>query len=163
LYLLGLGTVCLAAACGDGDERLDAGRVEDFEVGLPMHFESDNVYVVALRDGSFKAFFDRDPRTGCILQFPGYGNPSAGRAELRQYGSFREGCHGSAYDIEGQRTFGPSGFDLTEYPVQVREGSVIVSLDSPQCWVGGAEDAPTTGCVLDVPDNAPIARTPADS
>ena len=37
-------------------------------------------------------------------------------------------CHGSTYNLKGEVTKGPSKENLTEYPVEVKDGKLILTL-----------------------------------
>ncbi len=129
--------------------ELDVGAVEDFAPGtvtsiapteddgspvtarLPavlMNPQSQGeaivrINIARLADGTVLAFVGRDPRNGCALPW----RPLF-RFEQRE-GWFRDPCHGSTYDIEGRRVFGPSFRDLDQFPVRVDGGRVRVNID----------------------------------
>jgi len=87
---------------------------------------SDLPVVLALarhEDGRFEVFLARDTRSGCTLPwretfvFEG------------EAGWFRDPCHGSTYDSQGQRVFGPARRNMDYFDVTVNHvGEVVVDL-----------------------------------
>jgi nitrite reductase/ring-hydroxylating ferredoxin subunit len=77
---------------------------------------------VRLDSGDFLALSARDAHSDCWVPW---------RPEVEfegRVGWFRDPCHGSTYDGEGVRVFGPAPRDLDRYPVEVRDGHVYVTL-----------------------------------
>jgi nitrite reductase/ring-hydroxylating ferredoxin subunit len=103
--------------------RIPVGSVDDFKVGQPVYFkpnEDAQFWVVRLDDETLIALSASDPRNGCTLPWrPQY-------TFNNQQGWFLEPCHGSLYDITGKRVFGPTGWNMDRYEVQVNSGQVRV-------------------------------------
>lgn len=163
MLVLGIIAAGLLACRGDvDDEGFDAGSVEDFppgsvttilygegrELGRGADGASPGVqdrpedsivfHLVHLEDGEFRALSAKDPHLGCTVPW---------RPEFQfegQTGWFRNPCHGETYDITGRRVFGPSPRDLDRYPVEVRDGRVIVTLSEDALILGepGVSSAP---------------------
>jgi hypothetical protein len=104
--------------------------------------QTHGVWVTLREDGSALALLSRDPRTRCFASF----RPSMTLDGLT--GVYREGCHGSTYDRNGQRVFGPSPRDLDRYRVETTERIVIVHLEdllvAPTSTPPGDSDATPT-------------------
>lgn len=81
--------------------------------------------VVRYEDGSLAVFSAVDPRSACTLPW---------RAEFAydgRTGWFRDPCHGSTYDLQGRRVFGPSPRDMDRYRFSTGpDGRVVVDLSS---------------------------------
>jgi HAAS len=119
----------------DSEQEVDtfiAGEFDEFEVGQPVHFRAQRIWIVRLDDQMVRAYSDKDPR-GCTLPFRPDFTFDLGSGERAGPGLFRDPCGGSTYDLAGNRLFGPSPFDMTEYPVRIEEDQVLVALGLPQC------------------------------
>jgi Rieske Fe-S protein len=85
--------------------------------------QTHGVWITLRADGTALAVLSRDPRNECFVAF---------RASLTvddHTGVYRDRCHGSTYDREGRRFFGPSPRDLDRYRVRVTSTAVIVELE----------------------------------
>lgn len=186
MLFLGIIAAGLLACRGDvDDEGFDAGSVEDFapgsvttivygegrELGRGADGASPGVqdrpedsivfHLVHLEDGEFRALSAKDPHLGCTVPW---------RPEFQfegQTGWFRNPCHGETYDITGRRVFGPSPRDLDRYPVEVRDGRVLVTLSADALILGepGATSAPgatiaPTASVTEAPTTMPTTGAP---
>lgn len=155
------GAVLLLAACTSGSEVFDAGPVDvgpvdDFPPGSVTSFayadgrqlartidadisgveglpeDAIVFHLVRLDDGQFRALYATDPLRGCMVPW---------RPDFEfegQQGWFRNPCHGATYDIAGRRVFGPGPRDLDRFPVEVRDGRVLVTLDLDDLILGEA-------------------------
>ncbi|HWC29626.1 MAG TPA: hypothetical protein VG845_06040 [Dehalococcoidia bacterium] len=135
-----------------------AGPLEGFEPGSATYFETEHLYVVRLTDGALLALYDLGPRMQALLQETGdkdwlrcraefvpdnfdltaLGTPPAGFEER----VFREPCHGSTWDANGNRLFGPTTGSLDRFPVRVVDGSVHVDVSNRRCMNPVSEVAP---------------------
>ena len=75
--------------------------------------------VVVKSEGTVRAFIALDPRNGCALKIETLAVPLAEGGV-----AFHDVCHGSLYDLMGQRVGGPTPWDLDELVVTVR-GNVV--------------------------------------
>ena len=126
------------------EELLEAGTLSQFEVGEPVHFEDDHVWLIRLGESEFRAFYDRDPTFLCPLEW--HGDRFKDFSPLaRQYGGvFGEGCGGSLFAANGEAVFGPASFGLSTFPVSIEGRSVVLHLDALSCGEGSpAEDCVT--------------------
>jgi nitrite reductase/ring-hydroxylating ferredoxin subunit len=87
-------------------------------MGCPPSTPVRMVPLFLVRDsaGTIHAFIGNDPRNGCALEWL----PDA------QGGVFHDVCHGALYDRQGRVVGGPSSWNLNEYSVEVRDGTVFV-------------------------------------
>ena len=90
-------------------------------IGAPIEVKGDlGIYLVRY-DGTVRAFIASDPRNGCRLNVDHPGMRLADGAL-----AFHDVCHGSLYDVNGQKIGGPSPWSLDELVVVVRDGTVYV-------------------------------------
>jgi len=114
------------AEVGDPNATIDAGRAVDFHEGEPVFVKDGRFWLVKQPGGSFVAFSAADSFRGCTVVWqPAFESldPRDGRTKQ---GWYRDPCHGSTYDPQGTKVFGPSPRDLDTYPVEVIGGRVIV-------------------------------------
>jgi nitrite reductase/ring-hydroxylating ferredoxin subunit len=122
---IGLALVVLVAMTlvSDGykaPQVLDAGAVEDYDIGVPHEFEHDDFWLVRTAPQEFVAIYDRDPVSGCALVWgPGY-------QALGRTGWFRDACTTSTYDLTGACFDGPCGIGLNTYDIKIENGRVTV-------------------------------------
>jgi Rieske Fe-S protein len=90
-------------------------------IGGPIELKGDlGVYLVRY-DGTVRAFIASDPRNGCRLNVD---HPGIRLADGVL--AFHDVCHGSLYDVNGQKIGGPSPWALDELVTVVRNGTVYV-------------------------------------
>lgn len=87
---------------------------------------ADSLPVYLVRDGDeVRGFIALDPRNGCDLQFLA--------ALTRPWGSFptmfNDVCHGSSYDLYGNKIGGPTPWTLDQLVITVRDGRVFAKAD----------------------------------
>jgi Rieske Fe-S protein len=136
--------VSLLACTGDNGRAFDAGPTEEFPRGSVVTFaDREEVeratslesignrligiagpifHLVRLESGEFLALSARDSHSRCWASWrPDF--------EFRgERGWFWDPCHGSVYDEQGAKVFGPALRDLDRYPAQVRDEHVHVTL-----------------------------------
>ncbi len=111
---------------GDPTALIRAGRVTDFAKEEPVFFPEARFWLVRQPDDSFVAFSAKDSYRGCTVAWRpdfGFEDPRDG---MWKTGWFRDPCHGSVYDPDGTKVFGPSPRDLDRYPVEVIGQEVVV-------------------------------------
>ncbi|TDC56574.1 Rieske (2Fe-2S) protein, partial [Actinomadura sp. KC345] len=93
----------------------EIAKAADIPVGGGKVYGDDKVVVTQPSEGVFKAFTAVCPHQGCTV------------------GSVRNGlincaCHGSEFKVaDGSVQKGPAEEPLREYPVQVRNGGIVVT------------------------------------
>lgn len=87
----------------------------------PPRVDALPVYLVR-SDGTARAFIGIDPRNGCPLQTITVARGTYQPSAL----VFHDVCHGSLYDMNGERYGGPSPWTLDQLVVSVRDGIVYV-------------------------------------
>jgi len=95
------------------------------------------VYVVRSAEG-VRAFIGVDPRNGCGLEFwPADVITHEPDGRTRQPSTFHDVCHGSLYDLNGNKVGGPSPWTLDELVVALRDGRVYASTREvlPGRWI----------------------------
>ncbi|TYB41576.1 Rieske (2Fe-2S) protein [Actinomadura chibensis] len=114
--------VAVLAGCGGGDKEKSASdlkgkevaKVADVPVGGGKINGAEKVVVTQPTPGSFKAFTAVCTHQGCTV-----GSVSDGLIKCP--------CHGSEFKIaDGAVRRGPADRALTEYPVQVKGGGIVV-------------------------------------
>lgn len=120
--------------------------IDELAAAEPRHFPAHDFWLVRLANGEFRAFYDRDPTWTCRLEWFPSDNPSYGgsHAENNPPGVFREGCGGAAYNIAGERVFGPTGYNLSEFPLVQSGDTVVVQTAHPEC--GTAHEDAQSDC-----------------
>ncbi len=115
---------------GDKYARFYAGEVDDFTVGTPVNFLFEtydlSFWLVKGEDEAFSALIARAPSRCSLPWREGFQfvDPSDG---IKKAGWFRDPCHGSTYDVNGIRVFGPADRNLDEFPVWLEGTSVYVN------------------------------------
>jgi cytochrome b6-f complex iron-sulfur subunit len=144
LLLVGL---CVSAIVSSTPDRTLEVPRDDLGVDQPRFYplpsfgadasgRTFGVWLVLHEDGTVDAFYARDPRTGCYLPW---------RTDFTfegKAGWFRDPCHGSTYDLEGTRVFGPAARGVDEFDAEVTDTTVIVDLERfrlGECWAGVPE------------------------
>jgi Rieske Fe-S protein len=116
-YVLAAGLSHLKA-----EARRDRGRGGPYPMmGAQIDVKGDLGLYVVRYDGTARAFIASDPRNGCRLNvdYPGIRLADGVLA-------FHDVCHGSLYDVNGERLGGPSPWALDELVVAIRDGVVYV-------------------------------------
>ena len=111
---------------GDRDATIEAGLATDYRIGEPVFFQEGRFWLVRRAGGDFVAFSAADSFRGCTVVWQPdrrYVDPRDG---VEKQGWYRDPCHGSIYDPEGTKVFGPSPRDLDTYPVTVIGRQIIV-------------------------------------
>lgn len=116
------GAAVLAGCAGGGDEKTaedlkgqEIAKAADIPVGGGKVYGADKVVVTQPARGTFKAFTAVCTHQGCTV-------------DKVQNGLIRCACHGSEFKIaDGSVQQGPADRPLAEYPVQVRDGSIVVA------------------------------------
>ncbi len=128
------------AEVGSPAARVYAGTVDQFEVGLPVKFPEGKFWLVKQADGHFIALSWSDPRNGCTIPWREgfeFRDPQTGR-DTR--GWFREPCHGSTYNVDGVRVFGPSSRDMGRYPIEIVGDKIFVMAGPGDLILGASHD-----------------------
>ena len=94
---------------------LNAGRIEDYEVGDMVLFEEGEFYLARLPN-RFLAINQRSTYMRCKVVW----NP-----KMRQFNSF---CDGSKFNDRGEVVLGPAPRPLGTHPITVRAGSLMVAV-----------------------------------
>jgi cytochrome b6-f complex iron-sulfur subunit len=101
---------------------VDVGSEADFEVGSVTYFLNGRFYVVRLPSG-FIALYRKCTHLGCVV--PWQANERS-EDDLASTGRFNCPCHGSIFDRYGEVKGGPAPRPLDLFPVEVKDGEVIV-------------------------------------
>ena len=102
----------------------DVGPESDYTIGAPIFFKTERFWVVKIAKGEVIALYDRDPISGCTIQW-------GPRLELLGvHGWFRDSCSDSMYDISGACFDGPCKIGLNRLPVTTdsTNGNLIVNM-----------------------------------
>lgn len=128
----------VTAALDDLDREAMRARKWSYTwMGVSLVNKSAGLPIYITRNGdSIHAFIGVDPRNGCELRYHETRVPS-----------FREpvgvllhdSCHGSIYDLKGQRVGGPSPWSLDELVITIRNGLVYADATKviPGRWLAG--------------------------
>ncbi|XRQ15692.1 Rieske (2Fe-2S) protein [Actinomadura welshii] len=116
------GAAALAGCAAGGGEKTaeelkgqEIAKAADIPVGGGKVYGDENVVVTQPSEGAFKAFTAVCPHQGCTV------------GTVRN-GLIRCACHGSEFKIaDGSVQKGPAEQPLKEYPVEVRNGGVVVT------------------------------------
>lgn len=142
--------VFLESGADTGELRLDVA--EAYAPGEVTFISTENVFLVRLADGSFRALSDLDAANRanqgnrCRVNLTSISdgtlgapaNTLAAQLSLEAAGSdsvFREACLGSVYDIAGAKLLG-EGSNLDRHPVEVDStGRVNIDTSKRECSV----------------------------
>lgn len=112
---------------------IDAGDVDNFVVGEPVHNIDGRFWIVKLESEEFLALYQKDPHLGCIV-------PWVADFEFQgRVGFFRNPCHSETYDIEGNLVFGPAPRGLDRFPVEISGDRLMVDTSRLICGPGAPE------------------------
>ncbi len=95
--------------------KVVAGKVEDFKVGSVTKVAEGKFYLVRLPEG-FIALYWKCPHLGCTVPWSPPEDP----------GKFHCPCHGSVYDINGQKLAGPAPRSMDFMAIEIVDGKVVV-------------------------------------
>jgi nitrite reductase/ring-hydroxylating ferredoxin subunit len=104
------------ARSGSGS-RLDVGRPSRFDPGTATYINEGRLYIVNV-DGDLLALFQKCPHLGCRVPFC----ESSGRFECP--------CHGSVFNLAGERIQGPTPRGMDRYPLEEDGGRLVVDTTS---------------------------------
>lgn len=119
----GVAGAALLTGCASGGDVKSAedlkgqeiAKAADIPVGGGKVYADENVVVTQPAEGAYKAFTAVCPHQGCSV-------------DKVQNGLIRCPCHGSEFKIaDGAVQKGPADKGLTEYPVEVRNGGIVVT------------------------------------
>lgn len=115
-----------------------AGERSEFPEGTVRYFPNGRFYV-ASHEGKLQALYQKCPHLGCRVPF----------CETSK--RFECPCHGSAYNIKGERLDGPAPRGLDRFPVSVEDGQVLVDTGTiiegpPEGVVTGPKIAEGAAC-----------------
>ncbi len=114
--------------------KIVAGKVSDFQVGQVTKVPEGKFYLVRLEPG-FLALYWKCPHLGCTVPWSPPEDP----------GRFHCPCHGSVFEITGQKIAGPSPRSMDIMAIEIVDGEVIVD----------------TGKITERPNFSPSEITPA--
>lgn len=121
--IAGAAGLAALAGCGSGGEEKSASELKgkeiakaaDIPVGGGKVYGDEKVVVTQPTQGAYKAFTAVCTHQGCTV-----GGVSNGLIKCH--------CHGSEFKIaDGSVQRGPADKPLTEYPVQVKGGGIVVT------------------------------------
>lgn len=104
--------------------KMTVGKVDDFAVGSVTRVREGRFFLVRIPEG-FLALYWKCPHLGCTVPW---------QAEEQR---FHCPCHGSIYDIDGERISGPTPRPLDLMAVSIVGGKVIVdtgAISTRQHW-----------------------------
>ncbi|MBI4670327.1 MAG: Rieske 2Fe-2S domain-containing protein [Chloroflexi bacterium] len=93
--------------------RINAGKIDDFQVGSITYFSAARFYLARL-DNGFLALYRKCTHLGCVVPWV--------EAEHR----FNCPCHASIFNKRGEVLAGPAPRPLDLFPVQLENGEVWV-------------------------------------
>ena len=122
----------LAGAAGGGKIKL--GDASTYQPGTATFVPEGRLFIANTGDaGGAKphifALSQKCPHLGCQVPFC----ESSGRFECP--------CHGSVFDIGGERIAGPAPVGMTQYPVSIEGGAIVV--DTSKTITGPARGSST--------------------
>lgn len=129
LGALVVGVVWFTQAGDAEDRQVDAGSYEEFvNAGTfpPVLFARGDFYLVKTETGEPRAFYVYPPvaqvheRLGCAVTWQ-----EAGEDAVRA-GVFRDPCFGATFTRDGAWVSGPSSRGLDQFPVEVKDGRILV-------------------------------------
>jgi hypothetical protein len=104
------------------DELLTANSIEAYEVGQPVYFEEERLWVLKTPEQEMIALYDVDPLSSCTTPW------WSEQEYMGKKGWFQDACRGSHYDLEGRCFGGPCEVGLSRLPVTLNGLTVVVNL-----------------------------------
>jgi nitrite reductase/ring-hydroxylating ferredoxin subunit len=101
-------------------ERIEAGSLDDYEIGKPIYFEVDRFWIVRVSDEELVALYDKDPHSRCQAFW--YVNEEF----MGTKGWFNEPCMDFHYDYAGNCFDERCERGLDQFPVSVDEDGTVV-------------------------------------
>ena len=138
--------VSLTASLAAPLTRVSGGNLQDLTSESPVYFLQGDFWLVRTANGRVLALHARDTRSiyrdGALVYCPVRWLPEFWYFDFRdrseRMGWFRADCSGSTFALDGARVFGPSPFDLSQYPVTVSTtGAISVIVDKHRLIKGG--------------------------
>jgi hypothetical protein len=103
--------------------QADVGLASNYAIGAPIYYPDEPVWVVKLAEGEVIALYDRDPISGCGIEW------RSDLIVLGKTGWFRDSCSDSTYDLSGACFYGPCLIGLNRIAVSTNaDGHVIVDM-----------------------------------
>lgn len=99
--------------------KVVAGLVDEFQPGTVNHVQKGHFFVSRLEDGGFLALWHRCTHLGCTVPW------------REDKGHFHCPCHSSIFDTTGEVISGPAPRPLDLFPVEIRDGEVMVDTGQP--------------------------------
>jgi nitrite reductase/ring-hydroxylating ferredoxin subunit len=140
LGIVMVATLAVFFAIGSGfrnPERIEAGVIDDYEIGAPIYYELDRIWVVRVSEDEVLALYDKDPHSNCQALW--YVNEEF----MGSKGWFKEPCMDFHYDYAGNCFGEGCEQGLNRFPVSVGEGGEVL-LDVSDLAVGPAYDPEAT-------------------
>jgi hypothetical protein len=103
-------------------QSTDVGQPSNLAIDAPQFYSDQGFWVVKLAEGSVIALYNRDPVSGCNLEW------RSDFVALGQRGWFHDACSESVYDLSGACFSGPCQIGLNRLAVSTgANGDIIVN------------------------------------
>jgi len=129
-WSLGFMTFFMPRRLGVFGGTIVAGVVGAYRVGDVKMFREGKCYVVRVPEG-FLALWWKCPHLGCTVPWLANdlaegGPPDGGDRAFSDRGRFKCPCHQSTYNRYGQIVFGPAPRPMSQFPLYVETGKLVV-------------------------------------
>jgi hypothetical protein len=102
--------------------QTDVGQPSSLAIDAPVYYSEQGFWVVNLAENSIIALYDRDPISGCNLEW------RSDFEALGLHGWFHDACSESVYDLSGSCFSGPCQIGLNRLTVTTASnGDVVVN------------------------------------
>lgn len=122
IFLMALITLSFTRSPWQPPELITANTIEAYEIGQPVYFEEERLWVVKTPENVMIALYDVDPLSSCTTPW------WSDKEHLGRTGWFQDACRGSLYDLEGRCFGGPCEVGLSRLGVTLNGLTVVVNL-----------------------------------
>lgn len=98
---------------------IKAGRTAEFPAGSVNHVQAGQFYVAHIEGDGLLAMWHRCTHLGCTVPWS------------EDEDQFHCPCHSSLFNEKGEVTGGPAPRPLDLFPIEIRDGEVVVDTGSP--------------------------------
>jgi hypothetical protein len=123
LAIMSLAVITYVSPNYHATRQTDVGPPAKYKIDAPVFYSVQGFWVVKLTENSIIALYNRDPITGCNLEW------RSDFETLGLRGWFHDACSESVYDLSGSCFFGPCQIGLNRLAVSTAtNGDIVVDM-----------------------------------
>ncbi len=124
---------------------VEAGSVEEFAPGTPIHNLKDRFWLVNLTPEQggpgFLALWHKCPHLGCTVPWRPEFRFVDPKTQQESAGWFRCPCHSSTYTVTGRKVFGPAPRSMDHFEVKIDPSTKRISVNTAKVTKGTLDNA----------------------